>query len=117
MKLQLKPVRSAKDIRLDDADARVRGRHTEAALERAAAKQVERISELQRVLYADGRHALLIVLQGRDASGKVLNAIAKNVPIEDASTSVAQGERGNWQLFDAYNGRNVIEAYRRLEWE
>jgi quinoprotein relay system zinc metallohydrolase 2 len=44
-------------------------------------------------------------------------AIAKNVPIEDASTSVAQGERGNWQLFDAYNGRNVIEAYRRLEWE
>ncbi len=44
-------------------------------------------------------------------------AIAKNVPIEDAATSVGQSERGNWQLFDAYHGRNVIEAYRRLEWE
>ena len=33
-------------------------------------KQVERISHLQRVFYADRRHALLIVLQGRDASGK-----------------------------------------------
>ena len=44
-------------------------------------------------------------------------AIAKSVPIEDAAATVAQSERGNWNLFDAYNGRNVIEAYRRLEWE
>jgi len=44
-------------------------------------------------------------------------AIAKEVDIEDAATTVAQSERGNWQLFDAYNGRNVIEAYRKLEWE
>jgi quinoprotein relay system zinc metallohydrolase 2 len=44
-------------------------------------------------------------------------AIAKGVPIEDATVTIAQSERGNWQLFDAYNGRNVIEAYRRLEWE
>lgn len=44
-------------------------------------------------------------------------AIAKNIPIEDATTSVGQSERNNWQLFDAYHGRNVIEAYRRLEWE
>lgn len=44
-------------------------------------------------------------------------AIAKNIPIEDAAASVGQSERNNWQLFDAYHGRNVIEAYRRLEWE
>ena len=70
--MKLEPVRSSKDIRLDDADARVKGgrKRTEEALERAAAEQVDRIAELQRVLYADGRHALLIVLQGRDASGK-----------------------------------------------
>lgn len=40
------------------------------ALERATEKQVKRISKEQRVLYADGRYALLIILQGRDASGK-----------------------------------------------
>ena len=44
-------------------------------------------------------------------------AIAKGGSIEDAADAVAQSERGNWQLFDAYHGRNVIEAYRRLEWE
>ena len=44
-------------------------------------------------------------------------AIAKRISIEEAAATVAQSERGNWQLFDAYNGRNVIEAYRRLEWE
>lgn len=44
-------------------------------------------------------------------------AIAKGMPIEDAAATVAQSERANWQLFDDYNGRNVIEAYRRLEWE
>lgn len=44
-------------------------------------------------------------------------AIAKGVSIEDAATTVAMSERGNWQLFDSYHGRNVIEAYRRLEWE
>ena len=69
--MKLKPVRSAKDIRLDDDEVRVRGKvPSEAALERATAKEVERIAGQQRVLYADARHALLIVLQGRDASGK-----------------------------------------------
>lgn len=44
-------------------------------------------------------------------------AIANNIPIENAAASVGQSERHHWQLFDAYHGRNVIEAYRRLEWE
>jgi PPK2 family polyphosphate:nucleotide phosphotransferase len=70
--MKLRPIRSTKDIRLDDEDARGRIRKPPAAttLARATAKQVRRIAELQRVLYGDGRHALLIVLQGRDASGK-----------------------------------------------
>ncbi len=44
-------------------------------------------------------------------------AIAKGISIEDAPGVVAISERDKWQLFDAYHGRNVIEAYRRLEWE
>ena len=31
---------------------------------------LKRLTELQSVFYADGRHALLVMLQGRDASGK-----------------------------------------------
>ena len=44
-----------------------RARTSSSAL---CAKESARISDLQRVLYADASHALLIVLQGRDASGK-----------------------------------------------
>ena len=44
-------------------------------------------------------------------------AVAKSVPIEQAAHSVAQSERDKWALFDAYNPRNVLEAYRQLEWE
>ena len=44
-------------------------------------------------------------------------AIAKGMPIEEAATTLALSERSHWAMFDAYNGRNVIEAYRRLEWE
>ena len=39
-------------------------------LDRASRKGDARISDLQRVFYADARHASLIVLQGRDAAGK-----------------------------------------------
>ena len=39
-------------------------------LEARTAEQVERIAKLQRLFHADGRYALLVVLQGRDASGK-----------------------------------------------
>jgi PPK2 family polyphosphate:nucleotide phosphotransferase len=69
--MKLHPVRSRRDILLDDDSARApSSRKSEEALERAMDKQVERISDLQRVFYADERFALLIVLQGRDASGK-----------------------------------------------
>lgn len=39
-------------------------------LEKKIEKVTARLGELQSVFYADSRHALLIVLQGRDASGK-----------------------------------------------
>lgn len=69
--MKLKPVTSKKQIRLDDGDARIHGDVKDGDdLETATLKEVERISELQRVFYADARFAMLIVLQGRDAAGK-----------------------------------------------
>lgn len=44
-------------------------------------------------------------------------AIASGVEIETAIKTVAASERSGWKLFDDYNGRNVAEAYRELEWE
>jgi quinoprotein relay system zinc metallohydrolase 2 len=43
-------------------------------------------------------------------------AIAAGVSIREAARTVAQAERSRWALFDDYNGRNVIQAYKELEW-
>ena len=69
--MKLKPVESKKDIKLGDADARWPGHgKSEEELERLSARESARIADLQPVLWADASRALLIVLQGRDASGK-----------------------------------------------
>ncbi len=44
-------------------------------------------------------------------------AVADGVDIEAAAKTVGQSEAGNWTLFDDYNSRNVIEAYKELEWQ
>jgi quinoprotein relay system zinc metallohydrolase 2 len=44
-------------------------------------------------------------------------AIDRGDSIEEAARLVASSERGRWALFGDYNGRNVIQAYKELEWE
>ena len=44
-------------------------------------------------------------------------AIAKGMDLEAAIGSVAQSERSRWTLFDDYNGHNVTQAFKELEWE
>ena len=69
--MKLKPVTSKDSIRLGDAHAKWPDLDmSEDELEKAASKEMERIGEAQKLLFADGNHALLVVLQGRDASGK-----------------------------------------------
>jgi hypothetical protein len=44
-------------------------------------------------------------------------AIAKGTDLEAAVGTVALSERARWKLFDDYNGHNVTQAYKELEWE
>lgn len=44
-------------------------------------------------------------------------AIAKGMDLEAAVDVVAQSERSRWALFDDYNGHNVTQAFKELEWE
>ena len=43
--------------------------------------------------------------------------IRRGGDIETAVAEAGQAERGNWLLFDDYNGRNVTMAFKELEWE
>ena len=44
-------------------------------------------------------------------------AIAGGLSMQQAVDAAGRGEREKWILFDEYNGRNVIQAYKELEWE
>jgi PPK2 family polyphosphate:nucleotide phosphotransferase len=125
--MKLKPVTSKKSIRLDDADARVRGDvKSGVALERASQKETERISDLQRVFYADARHALLIVLQGRDASGKdgtirkVFNAVNPqgcSVSSFKAPTDFELHHDYLWRVHQQIPPRGMIGIFNRSHYE
>jgi len=68
---KLKPITDARQIRLDDAAAAAPDDLPHGDdLDRALKHERKRLEKLQSALYADGRYALLVVLQGRDASGK-----------------------------------------------
>lgn len=68
--MKLRPVSPRAPLPLRDEDARVEDPPRDEKLEKDTAHLVARIADAQRTFYADARFALLIVLQGRDASGK-----------------------------------------------
>ena len=125
--MKLKPVTSKKTIRLSDADARVHGlKKTDDEIQQATEKDVERISELQRVFYADARHALLIVLQGRDAAGKdgtirkvftAVNPQGCTVSSFKAPTEIETRHDFLWRIHAQIPPRGMIGIFNRSQYE
>ena len=68
--LALELLKPNEKLSLSDKAARLEGTPPKAALKKHTAALLERLAELQDAFHADGRRALLLVLQGRDASGK-----------------------------------------------
>ena len=67
----LKPIDPSDALPLADGAAKApKGLPTGDDLKRLLSVEQQRLGELQSAFYADRRHALLVVLQGRDASGK-----------------------------------------------
>jgi quinoprotein relay system zinc metallohydrolase 2 len=44
-------------------------------------------------------------------------AVKRGMGIGDAAASVGRSERGKWKLFDDYQGHNVTQAFKEVEWE
>lgn len=75
--LQLEPVKHNGKVSLSDGAARIEGTPPKNELKKHTAALLERLAQLQDAFHADGRHSMLLVLQGRDASGK--DGTIKNV--------------------------------------
>jgi PPK2 family polyphosphate:nucleotide phosphotransferase len=124
--MKLEPVTDKHSIHLDDAHARVRARMPDKELEAATMEQEDRISELQRVLYADARYALLIVLQGRDASGKdgtirkvfsAVNPQGCSVTSFKVPTELEQRHDFLWRVHQQVPARGMIGIFNRSHYE
>jgi PPK2 family polyphosphate:nucleotide phosphotransferase len=64
-------------IRLDKIDTRAPSKLDKQKTEKTITRILEELNELQNLLYAENKHAVLIVIQGMDASGK--DGLIRNV--------------------------------------
>src|SRR6202011_93155 len=96
------------------------------SLERAIDKHVKRISNLQHVLYADARYGLLIVLQGRDASGKdgtirrvfsAVNPQGCQVTSFGVPSPAEEMHDYLWRVHQAVPARRMIGIFNRSHYE
>lgn len=114
-------------VTLRDAEARAPADAPQgAALHAAIDREHERLARLQRVFYADGRRALLIVLQGRDASGKdgtirhvfgAVNPQGCEVTAFRAPTELEARHDFLWRVHQRVPARGMIGIFNRSHYE
>ena len=125
--MKLEPIDADTKLRLRDNDARPpKEAPTGSALKDAIGEQTQRIAGLQNLLYADARYAVLIVLQGRDASGKdgtirhVFEAVDPQgceVTSFKAPTDVELQHDFLWRIHARIPARGMIGIFNRSHYE
>ena len=126
-KAKLEPITGAREVKLGDADAKrpddvPRGDDLDEALKH----ERKRLEKLQSVLYADARYAVLVVLQGRDASGKdgtvkkvfrSVNPMGCEVTSFKAPSELEQEHDFLWRIHQRIPRRRIIGIFNRSHYE
>ncbi len=95
-------------------------------IKKATEKIVEELNELQNLLYAEGKHAILVVLQGMDASGKdgaIRNVFGRMNPqgVDVASFKVPTAEELShdflWRIHKNAPAKGRIQIFNRSHYE
>ncbi|HEX6627377.1 MAG TPA: PPK2 family polyphosphate kinase [Gemmatimonadaceae bacterium] len=123
----LRPVIQERQIALRDRDAKhPRALPKGKRLKKAVKDQRKRIQELQSVFYADARFGLLVVLQGRDASGKdgtvkhvfrSVNPMGCEVTSFKAPTDIEREHDFLWRIEQRVPARRMIGIFNRSHYE
>jgi PPK2 family polyphosphate:nucleotide phosphotransferase len=126
--MRLDPVAPGAAVSLSDAAARPAPGHDadKSELEGRLATLTDRIDRLQSVLYAEGKRALLVVLQGRDTSGKdgtirkvfgPLDPQGAVVTAFKAPTELELRHDFLWRVYQAVPPRGLIGIFNRSHYE
>lgn len=125
-RLALVPVHAGDGLTLGDEAARAAHAPEKSVVQRATALLLERLTDLQDAFHADGRKALLLVLQGRDAAGK--DGVIKSVYGAFNPSGVRVASFGPpterelshdylWRVHEAMPPRGVIGVFNRSHYE
>ena len=124
--MKKQPVVIRTRIRLRDFDAAHCGGLEKDKAKKKTDEYVQRIGELQNLLYANSRHAILLVFQGLDASGKdgaIRNVLEDVNPVGVLATSFkvpSEEERAHdflWRVHKAVPRYGTIGVFNRSHYE
>jgi PPK2 family polyphosphate:nucleotide phosphotransferase len=125
--MPLQPVAPGSRLPLDDDDAKApRDLPGGDELREELGRLTERLEELQRALYAECRRSVLIVIQGRDTSGK--DGLIRKVfgPLDSQGCVVTAFKKPSelelshdylWRVHQAVPPRAVIGIFNRSHYE
>lgn len=122
----LTPLTAGTRVGLGDRDADIEDAGSRPALEAERDALRSRLSELQEVFFADGRRALLVVLQGRDTSGKdgairhvfgAMNPLGVRVTSFRKPTTDELAHDYLWRVHRAAPERGMIGVFNRSHYE
>lgn len=124
--LSLVPVKHNSRVSVSDDDARIPNAPPKSELKKATAGLLERLAELQDAFHADGKRALLLVLQGRDASGKdgtiktvygAFNPTGVRVASFGAPNELELKHDFLWRIHHVVPPRGMIGVFNRSHYE
>src|SRR6185295_11981153 len=125
--MQLTPVSRRTPLTLDDRTAGRPAELPEAEeLKKETKALLKRLGELQATLYADGRYAVLVVLQARDAGGKdgtvrkvfgACNPLGCQVTSFKVPTPLELSHDYLWRVHQAVPAKGMIGIFNRSHYE
>jgi PPK2 family polyphosphate:nucleotide phosphotransferase len=124
--MRLTPVPPQTTLPLEDNDARAGGSLEKSDLEQELKKLTSRLDELQTALNAEAKRAVLVVLQGRDTSGKdgtirsvfgPLNPQGVDVTPFRAPTAIELAHDFLWRVHQAVPPKGTIGIFNRSHYE
>lgn len=113
-------------IKLSEIDTRAPKELVKEKIKAETAGILEELNELQNVLYADGNHSVLVILQGMDASGKdgairdVFSAVnPQGISVKSFKAPHAEELAHDflWRIHQYAPGKGMIQIFNRSHYE
>lgn len=113
-------------IRLSQLSTRAPEHASKEELKEKTARLVEELDALQNLLFAEGKHAILVVIQGMDASGKDglirdvlgnMNPQGVTVKSWKAPTPEELSHDFLWRIHEHAPSRGMIQVFNRSHYE